>query len=302
MELCGVPLACFLGGTAMRVFPLNLPALLIPHLLSVTLTSPAGSNFSDLKIRTRRSDPAGTVVETLYLQGARQRREYLADKPIKVSFVSISRDERKRIDLNSDAKLYAELPIVDWSERRKRTRTLPPTQEVAGADVTITADSIDTGERRRQGAYTGRHLKTKITVESGPGAATPSSVEERDGWYIDLPGLGCQNSVRGIGFATLRASHRLDRFHFKQLGSVPGGFPLEETVKKTEAGKSTLSQLELMEFSEVPLDGGLFQVPRGYSPALSTPHGGYDMTRPETLGNRVQVYWAELKDWTRQWF
>lgn len=139
-------------------------------------------------------------------------------------------------------------------------------------------------------------------MESGPGAATPSSVEERDGWYIALPGLGCQNSVRGTEFSTLRASNRLDRFHFKRLGSVPGGFPLEETVKKTEAGKSTLSQLELMEVSEAPLDDTLFQVPEGYSPALSTPHGGYDMTKPETLGNRVQVYWADLRDWTRQWF
>jgi hypothetical protein len=288
----------------MRPSPLHLPALLIT-LLSVTLASTVVSNFSDLKIKTRRSDQAGTMVETLYLKGARQRREYLRDKPAKVRFASISRcDELKRIDLNDDARLYAELPILVWSERRKLTRTMPPAHEheMTGADVTTTADSVDTGERRQQGAYTARHIKIKIVVESGPGAATPSSVEERDGWYIDLPGLGCQNSTVGVGFATLRPSNRLDRFHFKQLGKAPGGFPIEETVTKTEAGKSMISKVELVEFSEAPLDGALFQVPKGYSPALSTPHGGYDMTRPETLGNRVQVYWAELKDWTRQWF
>jgi hypothetical protein len=288
----------------MRPSPLNLPALLIT-LFSLILASPAVSSFSDLKVKTRRSDQASTVVETLYLKGARQRREYLQDKPAKVSFVSISRcDERKRIDLNDDARLYAELPIVDWPERRKLTRTMPPTHEheMTGADVTITAGSVDTGERRQQGAYTARHIRTKIIVESGPGAATPSSVEERDGWYIDLPGLGCQNSAQGIGFATLRPGNHLDRFHFKQLGKAPGGFPVEETVTKTEAGKSAISKLELLEFSATPLDDTLFQVPKGYSPALSTPHGGYDMTRPETLGNRVQVYWAELRDWTRQWF
>ena len=288
----------------MRPSLLHLSALLIV-VLSVTLASPVLSHFSDLKIKTRRSDQASIVVETLYLQGARQRREYLQDKPVKVSFVSISRcDERQRIDLNDDARLYAELPIVDWSERRQLTRTTPPTHEhdMTGADVTITADSVDTGERRQQGAYTARRVKTKITVESGPGAATPASVEERDGWYIDLPGLGCQNSTHGIGFATLRLGNHRDRFHLKQLGKAPGGFPVEETVTKTEAAKSTVSKLELLEFSETPLDGALFQVPKGYFPALSTPHGGYDMTRPETLGNRVQVYWAELKDWTRQWF
>lgn len=286
----------------MRPSPLHLSALLIA-LFSVTLASPVVSTFSDLKIKTRRSDQASIVLETLYLQGARQRREYWQDKPAKVSFVSISRcDQRKRIDLNDEATLYAELPIVDWSERRKLTTKPTQEHEMAGADVSVTADSVDSGERRQQGAYTARHVKTKITVESGPGAALPSSVEARDGWYIDLPGLGCQNSTHGIGFATLRPGNHLDRFHFKQLGKAPGGFPIEEIVTRTEAGKSAISKLELLEFSEVPLDGALFQVPKGYSPALSTPHGGYDMTRPETLGNRVQVYWAELKDWTRQWF
>ena len=136
----------------MRPSPLNSSALLIA-LFSVTLASPVVSNFSDLKIKTRRSDQASIVVETLYLQGARQRREYLQDKPAKVSFVSISRcDEQKRIDLNDDARLYAELPIVDWAEQRKRTRTGSPEHEMTGADVTITADSIDT----RGAASTGR--------------------------------------------------------------------------------------------------------------------------------------------------
>jgi hypothetical protein len=72
----------------MRPSPLNLPALLIT-LFSLTLASPAVSSFSDLKVKTRRSDQASTVVETLYLKGARQQREYLQDKPAKVSFVSI---------------------------------------------------------------------------------------------------------------------------------------------------------------------------------------------------------------------
>jgi hypothetical protein len=280
--------------------------LLAPVILlaPITVASLAVSNFSDLKIKTRRDDPVNSNVETLYLKGPRQRREYLQDKPAKATFATISRcDERKRIDLNDDAKVYAELPILDWPEQRKRARPVEPT-ETAGADVTITTDSIDTGERRQQGAYTARHVKIKIVVESGSGAAMPSSVEARDGWYIDLPGLGCEDSGQRIGFlsATFVPASRHDRIHFKKLGSAPAGFPLEEAITRTERGKSTVSKLELLEFSEAPLGDALFQVPAGYSPALSTPHGGYDMTRPETLTNRVHVYWAELKDWTRQWF
>jgi hypothetical protein len=273
-------------------------------LASATLANPNIPNFPDLKIKTRRNDPINSTVETLYLKGAKQRREYFREGPFPTKFVSISRcDEGKRIDLNDDAKLYAELPIVDWVGQGKRARAVPP-NEMTGAEVTITIDSIDTGERRPQGPFTARHVKTKTTVESGPGAAMPSSTEERDGWYIDLPGLGCQDSSRKSGFvyATFTTSGRHDRVHFKRSGTAPAGFALEETTTKTEPGKSTVSKLELLEFSESHLDETLFQVPRSYSPALSTPHGGYDMTKPETLTNRVQVYWAELRDWAKRWF
>jgi hypothetical protein len=281
----------------------KLPASLAV-LLSLTAAGPVVPHFSDLTIKTRRSEQATAAVETLYLRGSQQRREYLRDQPVKTAFTSITRcKERKRIDLNDAAKLYAEIPIVDWSEQRKRARPIPQS-EMTGADVTITTDAIDTGARRQQGAYTARHVKTKITVESGAGAAMPSSIEERDGWYIDLPGLGCEDSSQGTGFlyATFSAGSRHDRLRFERLGTAHTGFPLEETITKTEQGKSTVSKLELLEFSEAPLDDALFKVPAGYSPALSTPHGGYDMTKPETLANRVQVRWAELKDWTRQLF
>ena len=135
-------------------------------------------------------------------------------------------------------------------------------------------------------------------MESGPGAARPSSTEERDGWYIDLPGPGCEDSGprNGFVYAMLIAGGRRDRIHFKRLGTAHAGFPLEETTTKTEQGKSTVSKVELLEFSDSPLDDALFQVPKGYSPALSTPHGGYDLTKAETLANRVHVYWAELRE------
>ena len=278
--------------------------------LFILLSSAASSNtavpnFSDLKIQTRRSGASSSYVETLYLKGARQRQEYVYEKPFNMRPASINRcDDRKRIDLNPDTRLYAELPIIDWSEQRKDARPIPPS-EMTGADVTITTDSVDTGERRQLGAYTARHVRITIKVEAGPGAAMPSSVEERDGWYIDLPGLGCRDSGKNVGFvfSSLRpAQGRHDRVHFKRLGTAPAGFPIEETIKKTEQGNSTISKVELLEFSESPLDDALFSVPAGYSPALRTPRGGFDMMKPDTLSNRVQVYWAELERWTRQWF
>ena len=282
----------------------NLLALFV-LLASSTLPHAVVSNFSDLKIKTQRSGQLASFVETLYLKGARQRREYVYDKPLNSSFVSISRcDDRKRIDLNDAGRLYAELSIADWSEQRKRAVPIPP-GEMTGADVTITTDSVDTGERRKLGSYTARHVRITIKVEAGPGAAMPSSMEERDGWYIDLAGLGCQDSGKGIGFVYASftpARRRHDRVHFKRLGTAPAGFALEETTKRTENGLSTIGKVELLEFSEAPLNNALFDVPAGYSPALRTPHGGFDLTKPDTLANRVQVYWAELELWTKQWF
>ena len=290
-----------MGPSTLKLLPLLIS---LTFLTSAALSNPGAPAFSDLKIKTRRNDSFDSTVETLYFKGSKRRREYSHEKPSEMKFVSISQcDERKKIVLNEDARLYAELPITDWSEQRKRARPLPPT-EMTGAEVTITIDSIDTGERRAQGAYTARHLKIRTTVESGPGAAMPSSTEERDGWYIDLPSVGCEDSGQRTGFvyAMLIAGGRRDRVHFKRLGTAPAGFPLEQSTIKTEQGKSTVSKVELLEFSDSPLDDSLFQVPQGYSPALSTPHGGYDMMKPETLANRVHVYWAELRDWTRQWF
>jgi hypothetical protein len=279
-------------------------------LFSSALSSPAVPsavvpNFSDLKIKTRHSGTSSSFIETVYLKGARQRHEYVYDKPFNLRPASITRcDDRKRIDLNPDAKLYAELPIVDWSEQRKGARPIPPT-DMTGADVTITTDSVDTGERRHLGTYTARHVRITINVDAGPGAAMPSSVEERDGWYIDLPGLGCRDSGKNVGsvYASLRPAQRQhDRIHFKRLGTAPAGFPVEETIKRTEQGDITVSKVELVEFSEAPIDDALFKVPAGYHPALPTPRGGFDMMKPDTLVNRVQVYWAELQSWTSQWF
>jgi len=262
-------------------------------------------NFSDLKIKTRRSGQAGSFVGTLYLKGAWQRQEYVYDKPLNSSSVSVSRcDDRKRIDLNDAGRLYAELSIVDWSEQRKRVRPVPPSA-TTGAEVLITTDSVDTGERRKLGTYMARHVRITIKVEAGPGAAEPSSREERDGWYLDLPGLGCQDSNRQIAF--LHASWRpagqpQDRIHFNRLGTAPSGFAIEETTKKTENASSITGTVELVEFSEASLNNALFDIPAGYSPALRTPHGGYDLTKADTLANRVQVYWAELELWTKRWF
>jgi len=266
-------------------------------------------NLTDIAIKTRRTSGDWlSQVNTLYLKGARQRTETVIEKmagadPINWAVIQQC-DEKRIFNLNQRDKLYASSEIEDWSERLRKARPVNMTQR-SGAQVMMTIDSIDTGERRQFEHYTARHVKVKIRFEPSPGASTPASVEETDGWYIDLPGLGCQEQASsGFGFARLAVStgNRQDRLQIKWLGKAPRGYPIEETSLITEAGNKTISKVELMEISEAPLNPSIFELPAGYRRALQTGNGGADLTKPDTLSNRAQYYWARLSFWVRDLF
>jgi len=282
---------CFLALLILTA-PLQLPKLVVP-------------NFPDLTIKTRRTDDNHySNVETLYLKGSRQRSEYgMQHAGSSVDNITITQcDAKLRFNLNRKEKTYASYPIEDWETRMKRAR--PTSQkEMTGADVTVTIDTVDTGERRKMGSYELHHMKTTTKVEPGSGAMIQASLTEVDGWYIDLPGWGCHESRSGVtvGFVA-GAPGKRDRLQVKRLGTASRGYAIEETTLRTEAGRTTISKVELIEFSEAALDSSLFELPAGYSPALRTARGGFDMTKPDTLGNRMQSYWAELTASAQRWF
>jgi len=256
-------------------------------------------NFPDLTIKTRRTSGDWlSQLDTLYLKGARERSEIVTEKPARddaMNLVVIRQCDAKRVfNLNERDRLYASSEIEDWSERLKRARPVSSTQ-MSGAQVVMTIDSIDTGERRQFQHYTARHVKVKTQVEPGPRASTPASVEETDGWYIDLPGLGCQEqTLGGVAFTRLGSGNRQDRFQIKWLGKGPRGNPIEVTTLTTEAGNKTISKVELLEISEAPLNPSLFDLAAGYRLALQTGNGGADLTKPDTVSNRAEYYWARF--------
>lgn len=264
-------------------------------------------NLPDLAIKTRRTSGDWlSQVDTLYLKGARERTEIVTEKPARadaMKLVLIRQCDKKRVfHLNEHDKIYASSEIEDWSERLRKARPVSLTQ-TSGAEVMMTIDSIDTGERRQFEHYTARHVRVKIRFEPSPGASTPASVEETDGWYIDLPGFGCQEQASS-GFARLSASsgNRQDRLQIKWLGKAPRGYPIEETSLITEPGNKTISKVELLEISEAPLNPSIFELPAGYRLALQTGNGGADLTKPDTISNRAQYYWTRLTFWVRGLF
>ena len=288
------------GRRSILLLPIALAVA--PAILAQTLSIPAFvvPTFADLTIKTRHSfgttSSRGTT-EVLYLKGARERREFLDEQPgnRRSNYATIMQcDQRRSVQLNPEAKLYSVSVLEDWSAQVKRGRPAPEGQ---GADVTTTFDAADTGERRPAGHYVARRVRTTVTVEPSPGANTPPSTRETDGWYMDLPGLGCSDSATT---AYLRVGEVVgpggirDRHHYKTKGAASRGYAIEETTRFTQTGGTDVVRVELIELSEHPLDSSLFDIPRDYRPALPRVRGGYDMTKPDTLANRLQEYWDEI--------
>jgi hypothetical protein len=264
----------------------------------------------DVAIKTRRTtDHQDSSISTtiVYHKGARQRTETIVDWPPQVSARTGSKrthigtsiiqcDERRTVVLNDEVKTYAYSPIEDPSVYLQRARLAAgrdPQPEPTGGDVTITVDVVDTGERRTMGRYVARRVTTTTKT-------VPASESTQDGWYIDLPS-DCWD--RGdlpepFGFTIVQRSNGpRDRVHIKRLGTARRGYPIEETSRSKDERGTTTSKVELIEFSDAPLDTILFTVPAGYRPALPNLFGGYDLTKPDTVMNRLQSYWDGLRAW-----
>jgi hypothetical protein len=246
-------------------------------LLLAAATAPAPSkfivpNFRDLKIATRNN--YGTQiprVTTLWLHGARERSEQRPEGagmfPIPVTIMQC--DQKAIYHLNPRAKTYAK--STDPGEIPERVLRLNAPKDNGGPDVTITIDSVDTGERRPMGSYEARRIKTTITVDPSKGASTPPSKTEIDGWYIDLIGLGCRDDrPLAPGLLSIRSPGHPDHIIVNYTGNGKRGFAIEEASKKKELGNVVVNKTELVEFSEQPLDPSLFEPPPDYTQVQPT--------------------------------
>lgn len=260
----------------------------------------------DVTIKTRRTaaEPDSSVTtEIVYLKGARQRRESIHEWPRgpahRWTTITLC-DERRTITLNHEAKIYAYSSIEEIAVHPKRFRfgaARLQQPETTGANVTITIDSVDTGERRSIGRYVARRVTTTTTIEPGPGAAMRASVREQDGWYVDLPSPNCSAETGWtasflVGYSGPPGAH--DRIDVRHLGTARRRHPIEETDRSRSEAGTFATKLELVEFSEAPIDPVVFTVPTDYRRALPMLFGGHDLSKPDTLMNRLRVYSEEL--------
>jgi hypothetical protein len=281
---------------------------------------------ADVMIKTRHSSDRRvgfTTTETLYLKGARQRREERFE-PVPLNGSShwafsghalarISQcDQRRMLILNQDVKTYAYEPIADPAEWLARVRAktngnpqtppqqalqkqAPPPPAAIRPTVTVTIDAVDTGERKPVGSYVARHVITTRTIDHGRGHV---DIERQDGWYIDVPASNCLAGAAASAMLVPSDSmSMLPHVKFNVKGTAPRGYPVEET-SHFGGRYPNVSRIELLEVSDGPLDPAVFDVPADYRPALPHPYGGYDLSKPDTFLNRAQAFRQVVADWT----
>jgi len=232
-------------------------------------------NFHDLMIKARETRGLShPTVTTWYLKGPRERIENLPETslrrtPFAVSIIQC--DLRTQIRLLEQTKTYTSFVSHPEEEERSRIHRIAP-KLPAGPDVTVTMDSVDTGERRSVGGYEAHRIRTTITIEPSKDAASKPGNVQIDGWYLDLPGLYChedssqENDPPFAGWLMLVRGDLHDHLIFKNLGTAPHGLVVEETATQRQAGNVIVNKTELLEVSDKPLDEALFDVPSDYIP------------------------------------
>ena len=279
-------------------------AMAFVKLSIIAQSQPVVPSFADLTITTQHASGEARITNVLYLKGARQRREgaMQAPRPMESRYVTVFQCDRQRVvQLNVAARLFGVSSLrAPWRWFWNR----PALPEATGADVTITFDAVDTGERRMLGRHIARRVRSTITVEPSPGAITPRGSTERDGWYIDLPGLNCSDEPTE-SFAQLEVlstDRPRDRRHIQFKRTAKRGYAIEQTMTQfSQSGATRVDEITLIAFSEDPLDSSLFEVPGDYRPALPLIGGGFDIDRPDTIPNRLHLYSEQLAAMVRSW-
>jgi hypothetical protein len=272
----------------------SLLLVVVPAVVASLTATESRPHLADLKVTTQRvmgptRDHA--LVETVYFKGALQRREVTnvwqgSREPGWITVVDC--DRHRTLRLNHRAKVYdytvqASTPPLPSAQ----TSQVPPDPGPPQPRVTFTIDTVDTGQRRNLGSYVARRVKTRMTrLTNGF-----RDVSEEDAWYIDVPNSECGMDAEffPVSSANVEVVRR---------GPPHRGMAIEGSYRSIpESPISMNTRLELVEFSEAPIDEALFAPPRDYLPALLLPGGGRDFSQQDTVANRAKAYWNLAVDW-----
>src|SRR5256714_3340577 len=236
----------------------------------------------DFKITIKQSFGGQEMQSTTMIKGQRERSETSMNMPgmpagMNMGQVNITQCDMKRtIQINDRARKYFITPMEsDSSGVSNSSGVRSPTDgglsPRGGGIVTITLNTIDTGERREMFGFTARHLKQTMMSDSSADACYQQHMKmERDGWYINLEyGLNCGTDRPPQVGRTAAPQGCRDRYQFKRTGPTNLGYPLMETttIYGPDGSVQNTMTKEVVELSRQPLDAALFDVPAGYTQA-----------------------------------
>lgn len=250
----------------------------------------------DFKITYKTSVAGQSMQSTTMIKGQRERSETsVSSGAYTMNTINITQCDMKRtIQINDRARKYLITPMDDGSSTGSTSTGAPRTGAPAtrGGVVTMTVNTVDTGERKEMMGFTARHLKRTTIMESSADACSQQKMKiETDGWYINLEyGFSCPVN-RGSDWASTSSNTGCrDRYVYKTTGPANVGYPLQETTTMYGPdGSATMTMTkEVIEISRDPLDAALFDIPAGYSEASNQQEMYSAPTMNEMTGSSQQ--------------
>jgi hypothetical protein len=293
------------GERTMAVPVLITTSIVFVFLASPTIPTKPGAQPSgpaDLKITIRQTLGTQYFDTTEYLSGRFSRREMqpltgAVPKHRRAIVTQRGTDRVQVFDLDLDAREYVayETTLQGTSLSSKPQRLQP-----SGATVQLFSDSVDTGERKEIFGQLARHIITKVRQVASPGACSSNSESETDGWYIGYEALPEWRRPRAGVYHVISGAcgDKFDKFEVQRSGPFPG-YPLATTTTTLNETRlvdgsnkefTSSSKMEVLEFTQAPLDPALFQVPAGFRKV----HRLADQKTAYTPG--LQGVWQRLKD------
>ena len=256
---------------------------LLPALVCVSLVASA----ADLKYSKKIKDASGEHGEmTLYFQGQRLRIDHRNEvgygwkngRPENIYYgprvaTIYQCDMHRVLELDFEHHQYTVMEVDRDGLPVNAPAIDPPKLRHSGVKVKVIIETRDTGETRQMFGYTARRFVTtrKELPSAGACSATAQDSTE-DGWYIDVdePAESCMaKQRRGVGVAVLVAargeSSCIDDYEVERVGPAAPPFALEVTrASHLAAAKTTTSEELVSDFSRLPLDPQVFELPTGY--------------------------------------
>ena len=228
---------------------------------------------ADLKITTRTTVMGHSTESTVYIKGARERRE--------MSFgghagaVTITQcDQKRMVTISGNQCSVMQMggggetacPVTP-NPRAMAHENANPEPPRKGGVVTITRNVTDTGERQDMFGYKARHIRSTMVMESSPDACNQSHMKmEIDGWYADLSAeFSCaDDSYRAMACGGPGGrSGCNDRIVMKGSGGGAMGYPMKQTTTMTMDKGTFTTTTEVVEVTTATLEAPLFDMPPG---------------------------------------